>query len=99
MGITEKDGLNVDPKSRQGTAKVLGCRRAFFTLPDFVPSETRDTELPRRACKNCKECQFCMDSLSSKENAEYEVILSMLQLHNSRKKWVAVTHSIPTLKN
>jgi hypothetical protein len=30
-----------------------------------------------------------MDSLTFKENAEYEVILSKLQLDVERKKWIA----------
>ncbi len=57
----------------------------------FIPAEAMGTELPRRcpACKNCKECLFRMDSLSFKENTKYEIILGMLRLDKSRKKWVA----------
>jgi hypothetical protein len=49
------------------------------------------TEVPRRcpACRNCKECQFRIDSLTIKENSEYEVILSKLRLDVGRKRWIA----------
>jgi hypothetical protein len=71
--------------------KVLICRTMLFNPPEFIPAEAMGTEVPRRcpACRNCKECQFRMDSLTFKENAEYEVILSKLQLDVERKKWVA----------
>jgi hypothetical protein len=48
------------------------------------------TEVPTgcSACKNYRECQFCVDSLSFKENTEYKVIISKLQLDNKRKRWV-----------
>ncbi len=62
------------------SAKVLSCRSGLFNPPEFLPAEAMETEVPGRcpACRNCKECQFCMDSLTFKENAEYEVILSKL---------------------
>jgi hypothetical protein len=79
-------------QARKGPAvKVLSCRNGLFNPPEFTPAEAMGTELPRRcpACKNCKECQFRMDSLTFKENTEYEVILSKLRLDVDRKKWVA----------
>ncbi len=71
--------------------KVLSCRSGLLNPPVFIPAEAMGTELPCRCptCKNCKECQFRTDSLSFKENAEYEVILSKLKLDVDRKKWVA----------
>jgi hypothetical protein len=61
------------PRQQAIPVKVLSCRTMLFNPPEF----------------NCKECQFRMDSLTFKENAEYEVILSKLQLDVKRKKWVA----------
>jgi hypothetical protein len=79
------------PGQQPTPVKVLSCRTMLFNPPEFIPAEAMGTELPRRcpACRNCKECQFRMDSLTFKENAEYEVILSKLQLDVKRKKWVA----------
>jgi hypothetical protein len=71
--------------------RVLNCRSTFFHPSEFIPAEAMGKELPRRcsACRNCKECQFRMDSLSFKENTEYEIILSKLKLDLDWKKWVA----------
>ncbi len=57
---------------------VLSYKSTLFHPPEFIPGEAMGTELLRRcpACKNCKECQFQMDSLSFKENSEYEIIRS-----------------------
>jgi hypothetical protein len=73
------------------SVRVLSCRTTLFNPPEFIPAEAMGTELPRRcpACRNCKECQFPMDSLTFKENAEYEVILSKLRLDVERKQWIA----------
>jgi hypothetical protein len=62
--------------------RVLSCRSSLFNPPEFIPAAAMGTELPRRcpACKSCKECHFCMDSLSFKENTEYEIILSKLKV-------------------
>jgi hypothetical protein len=70
---------------------VLSCRSTLFNPPEFIPAEVMGTELPRRcpACRNCKECQFRMDSLTFKENTEYEIILSKLHLDVERKQWIA----------
>jgi hypothetical protein len=79
------------PGQEPTPVKLLSCRNMLFNPPEFIPAEAMGTELPRRcpACRNCKECQFRMDSLTFKENAEYEVILSKLQLDVERKKWIA----------
>ncbi len=71
--------------------RVLSCRTTLFNPPEFIPAEVMGTELPRTcpACRNCKECQFRMDSLTLKENTEYEVILSKLHLDVERKQWIA----------
>jgi hypothetical protein len=75
------------------SARVLSCQSGLFNPPEFIPAEAMGTEVPHRcpACKNCKECPSsgCMDSLTFKENAEYEVILSKLRLDVGRKKWAA----------
>jgi hypothetical protein len=73
------------------SVRVLSCRTTLFNPPEFLPAEVMGTELPRRcpACRSCKECQFRMDSLTFKENTEYEVILSKLWLDVERKQWVA----------
>jgi hypothetical protein len=69
--------------------KVLSCWSTLFNPPEFIPAEAMGTELPQRcpACKNCKECQFQKNSLSFKENTEYEVILTKLKLDVERKTW------------
>jgi hypothetical protein len=79
------------PGQQPTPVKVLSCQTMLFNPPEFIPAEAMGTELPRRcpACRNCKECQFHMDSVTFKENAEYEVILSKLRLDVERKKWVA----------
>jgi hypothetical protein len=79
------------PGQEPTSVRVLSCRTTFFNPPEFIPAEVMGTELPRRclACRNCKECQFCMDSLTFKENTEYEVILNKLHLDVERKQWIA----------
>ena len=81
------------PYQSQGpiSVRVLSCRTTLFNPPEFLPAEVMSTELPRRcpACRSCKECQFRMDSLTFKENTEYEVILNKLRLDVERKQWIA----------
>jgi hypothetical protein len=80
------------PQGQEFTSvRVLSCRTTFFNPPEFIPAEVMGTELPRRcpACRNCKECQFRMDSLTFKENTEYEIILNKLHLDVERKQWIA----------
>jgi hypothetical protein len=53
----------------------------IFQPSDFLSAEALGTDMPRR-CKNClkcKECQFRADSLTFKENQEYQVILDGLK--------------------
>jgi hypothetical protein len=85
-------GYQLSHQHRVGPpVKVLSCRTGLFNPPEFIPAEAMGTEVPRRcpACRNCKECQFRMDSLTFKENEEYEVLLSKLRLDVERKKWIA----------
>jgi hypothetical protein len=90
-GYVAGGNLTCPPGHQPTPAKVLSCRTVLFNPPEFIPAEAMGTEMPRRcpACRNCKECQFHMDSLTFKENAEYEVILSKLRLDMKRKMWVA----------
>jgi hypothetical protein len=63
----------------------------IFQPFDFLSAEALGTDMPRR-CKNClkcKECQFRADSLTFKENQEYQVILDGLKFDAERKKWTA----------
>jgi hypothetical protein len=80
--------MTYPPVQEPTSVRVLSCRSTLFNPPEFIPAEVMGTELPRRcsACRNCKECQFCMDSLTFKENTEYEVILSKLRLDVERKQ-------------
>jgi hypothetical protein len=41
------------------------------------------------AYQNCRECKFRADSITFKENKEYEVILYGLHLDEEKKKWTA----------
>jgi hypothetical protein len=81
-----------DREFKEAPQKVLSCRSVLFHPLEFIPAEAMGMELTRRcpACKNCKECQFQMDSLSFKENTEYEIILSKLKLDKKRKRWIAL---------
>ncbi len=63
----------------------------IFQPSDFLSAEALGMDMPRR-CKNClkcKECQFRADSLTFKENQEYQVILDGLKFDAKRKKWTA----------
>jgi len=63
----------------------------IFQPSDFLMAEALGTDMPRR-CKNClkcKECQFRADSLSFKENQEYQVILDGLKFDEKNRKWTA----------
>jgi len=69
----------------------------IFQPSDFLSAEALGTDMPRR-CKNClkcKECQFRADSLTFKENQEYQVILDGLKFDAERKKWTAAYPSVP----
>jgi hypothetical protein len=63
----------------------------IFQPSDFLMAEALGTDMPHR-CKNClkcKECQFRADSLSFKENQEYQVILDGLKFDEKQRKWTA----------
>ncbi len=99
-GYVACGNMSLEPSDqicRKPAVKVLSCRSGLFNPPNFIPEEAMGTELLRRcpACKKCKECQFHMDSLTFKENTEYEVILSKLRLDVGRKKWWRDIHSTP----
>ncbi len=90
-GYVTSGNMTYPPGQEPTSVRVLSCRTRLFNPPEFIPAEAMGTELPHRcpACRNCKECQFRMDSLTFKENAEYEVILSKLRLDVERKQWIA----------
>jgi hypothetical protein len=90
-GYVTGGNMTYPPGQEPASVRLLSCRTTLFNSPEFIPAEVMGTELPRRcpACRNCKECQFRMDSLTFKENTEYEVILSKLQLDVERKQWIA----------
>jgi hypothetical protein len=71
--------------------QVPHFRKSTFVPLEFIGSEAKGTELPRRCpgCENRKECQFQMDNLAVKENAEYRIILGKFRLDKERKKWIA----------
>ncbi len=59
-------------------AVTTASREGGIFLPlDFLSAEALGTDLPRRcvSCLGCKECKFRADSISFKENQEYQVIL------------------------
>jgi hypothetical protein len=62
-----------------------------FQPLDFIRAEVLGTDTPARcaACRNCRECKFQADSISFKENKEYEVIINVLKLDVEKKKWTA----------
>jgi hypothetical protein len=49
------------------------------------------TDLQRRcaSCRKCGECKFRTDSLTFKEDQEYQVILKGLKFDEERAKWAA----------
>src|SRR5450830_458158 len=62
-----------------------------FQPLDFIRAEAMGTDTPARCptCRSCRECQFRADSISFKENKEYEVIVAGLKLDVEKKKWTA----------
>jgi hypothetical protein len=59
---------------------VQGVNTEHFHPLDFIRTEALGTDAPSwcAACRNCKECKFRADSISFKENREYEVIINGL---------------------
>jgi hypothetical protein len=79
------------PASPSRVIPPLHIERGIFQPSDFLSAEALGTDMPRR-CKNClkcKDCQFLADSLTFKENQEYQVILDGLKFDAERKKWTA----------
>jgi hypothetical protein len=69
----------------------LHIERRIFQPSDFLSAEALGTDMPCRckSCLKCKECQFWADSLTVKENQEYQVILYGLKFDEKRRKWTA----------
>jgi hypothetical protein len=63
--------------------------KGIFQPSDFLSAEALGTDLPRRcsSCIECKECTFRSDSLTFKENQEYQVILDGLKFDVDKRKW------------
>jgi hypothetical protein len=79
------------PTSSSRVVPPVHIENRIFQPSDFLSAEALGTDMPRR-CKNClkcKECQFRADSLSFKENQEYQVILDGLKFDEKRRKWMA----------
>jgi hypothetical protein len=73
-------------------AVTTASREGGIFLPlDFLSAEALGTDLPRRcvSCLGCKECKFRADSISFKENQEYQVILEGLSISEESGKWTA----------
>ncbi len=53
----------------------------IFQPYDCLTAESLRTDLPRRctSCQKCKECKFRTDSLTFKEDQEYQMILEGLE--------------------
>jgi hypothetical protein len=70
---------------------VNGLSAEHFQPLDFIWAKALGTNTTAtcEACRNCKECKFRSDSISFRENREYEVIISGLQLDVDKKKWTA----------
>jgi hypothetical protein len=84
------------------TAPPLHVEGGIFQPYDFLTSESLGTDLPRRctSCRKCKECKFRTDSLTFKEDQEYQVILEGLEFNKERRKWRAMYpfHIPPTTR-
>jgi hypothetical protein len=90
--------------SQQWVAPPLHIEGGIFQPYDFLTSESLGTDLPRRctSCRRCKECKFRTDSLTFKEDQEYQIILDGLEFNKERGRWrVTYPFHIPpsTLKD
>jgi hypothetical protein len=89
--LTEGANRAGPPSSPSRAVPPVHIENGIFQPSDFLSAEALGTNMPRR-CKNClkcKECQFRADSLSFKENQEYQVILGGLKFDEKRRKWTA----------
>jgi hypothetical protein len=77
--------------SQQWVAPPLHIEGGIFQPYDFLTSESLGTDLPRRctSCRRCKECKFRTDSLTFKEDQEYQIILDGLEFNKERGRWRA----------
>jgi hypothetical protein len=94
----------VSSVAQKWTAPPLHVEGGIFQPYDFLTSESLGTDLPRRctSCRRCKECKFRTDSLTFKEDQEYQVILEGLEFNKGRGRWrVTYPFHIPptTLKD
>ncbi len=66
----------------------LHVEGGIFQPYDFLTAESLGTDLLRRctSCQKCKECKFRTDSLTFKEDQEYQVIL---EFNKERGRWRA----------
>jgi hypothetical protein len=73
------------------TAIPLHIEGGIFQPSDFKSAEAMGPDIPHRctSCLKCKECKFRTDSLTFKENQEYQVILDGLKFNGAQEKWTA----------
>jgi hypothetical protein len=76
--------------SQQWATPPLHIEGGIFQPFDFL-TESLGTDLLRRCtlCRRCKECKFRTDSLTFKEEQEYQVILEGLKFNKERGRWRA----------
>ncbi len=67
--------------SQKWAAPPLHIEGGIFQPYDFLTTESLGTDLLRRctSCRRCKECKFRTDSLTFKEDQEYQIILEGLE--------------------
>jgi hypothetical protein len=77
--------------SQQWAAPPLHVEGDIFQPYDFLTAESLGTDLPCQctSCRRCKECKFGMDSLTFKEDQEYQIILEGLKFIEERGRWKA----------
>jgi hypothetical protein len=78
----------VSTSSHQWVAPPLHVEGGIFQPLDFLSAESMGTDLPRR-CTSCRKCKFRTDSLTFKEDQEYQVILEDLKFNMERGRWSA----------
>ncbi len=73
------------------TAPPQHVEGGIFQPYDFLTAESLGTDLPCRctSCRKCKECKFRTDSLTFKEDQEYQVILEGLKFDEEHRRWRA----------
>ncbi len=78
--------------SQQWAAPPLHIEGGIFQPYDFLTAESLGTDLLRRytSCHRCKECKFRTDSLTFREDQEYQIILEGLKFIEDRGRWRAM---------